>query len=378
LKREAFRGEVDGKPVDLYVIRNREGMAAGITNLGAKVMQVLAPDRHGRLGDVALGYDSLAGLQAGQASMGAFIGRYANRIAGARFSLDGNQYRLAANSGPNSLHGGTKGSRFVVFDARQLDRSAVQMRYTFRDGEEGFPGTLPLRVVYRVTERNELEIAYDAVAADKATVANFTTHVYWNLAGHDAGDILGHVLQVDADRFLPVDATLIPTGELRRVRGTPMDFTRPMALGKRIGENHEQLALGRGYDHHFVLNRKSGEVLAFAARIAEPESGRVMEVWSTEPGIQVVSGNNLEGSRPRDLGKGGALYGFRSGFCLEPSHFPDSVNRPGFPSTALAPGEWYSGKTVFRFSVEKAPLSPRIAGRSGRRSSRSRTSARRA
>jgi aldose 1-epimerase len=377
LKRAAFRGEVDGKPVDLFKIRNRAGMAASITNLGAKVLQVLVPDRRGRLADVALGYDSLEQVQTGQPSIGAFIGRYANRIAGARFSLDGREYRLTENDGRNSLHGGTKGSRFVVFDAKQLDASAVQMSYTFGDGDEGFPGTVPLRIVYRITDDNALDIAYDAVSADKPSVANFTSHVFWNLAGHDAGDVLGHVLQVNADRFLPVDATLIPTGELRRVKGTPLDFTRPRALGARIDDTDEQLRLGNGYDHHFVLKRKSVDGLELAARIAEPASGRVMEVWTTEPGLQLYSGNHLEGKRPRDVGKGGALYGRRGAFCLEPSHFPDSPNQPAFPSTRLAAGEWYRGRIVYRF-VAKRPVSPRTAGRSAPRSSRSRTSARRA
>jgi aldose 1-epimerase len=353
LKRAQFRGQVDGKPVDLYTIRNRRGMAVSITNLGAKILQVLVPDRRGRLGDVALGYDSLDQVQAGQASMGAFIGRYANRIAGARFSLDGKAYRLAANSGPNSLHGGAKGSRFVVFDAKQFGASAVQMSYTFRDGEEGFPGTVPLRVLYRFTEDGALDIEYDAVSVDRPTVVNFTSHVFWNLAGHDAGDVMGHVLQVNANRFLPVDAALIPTGELRRVKGTPLDFTRPRTLGARIEAEEDQLRLGNGYDHHYVLDRKTAGGLELAARIAESTSGRVMEVWTTEPGLQLYSGNHLEGKRPRDIGKGGAVYGRRSAFCLEPSHFPDSVNQPAFPSTRLAAGEWYRGRIVYRFRAKR-------------------------
>ena len=377
MKRAHFRGRIDGKPVDLYTIRNRRGVAASITNLGAKVLQVLVPDRRGRLGDVALGYDTLQQVQAGQASIGAFIGRYANRIAGGRFSLDGREYRLTVNDGPNSLHGGVKGSRFVVFDAKQLDATAVQMSYTFRDGEEGFPGTVPLRVVYRITDDDALDIEYDAVSADRPTVVNFTSHVFWNLAGHDAGDVLGHLLQVNADRFLPVDATLIPTGERRRVKGTPLDFTHPRTLGARIDAEDEQLRVGNGYDHHYVLKRKSIDGLELAARIGEPASGRVMEVWTTEPGLQLYSGNHLEGKRPRDVGKGGALYERRGAFCLEPSHFPDSVHQPGFPSTRLAAGEWYRGRIVYRFTTER-PVSPRTAARSARRSSRSRTSARRA
>jgi aldose 1-epimerase len=323
-----------------------------ITNWGARIEQILVPDRNGALGDVALGYDSIAAAQAGQGSLGAFIGRYANRIANARFTLDGREHRLAANDSPHCLHGGLKGSRFQVFDARQEDEASVVMSYTFADGEEGFPGTLPLRVKYGVTGANEISIEYEATAMDKATVANFTTHTFFNLAGHDRGDVLGHVLEVNADRFLPVDATLIPTGELRPAAGTPMDFTRPVKLGERIAADYEQLAIGHGYDHHFVLKR-DGDGLAFAARIHEPASGRVMEVWTTEPGIQVYSGNYLEGKRPRDVGKGGAVYAARAGFCLEPSRFPDSPNQPSFPTTALKPGERYAGKTVYRFSVAK-------------------------
>jgi aldose 1-epimerase len=353
LKRENFQKEIDGKKVDLYTIRNKKGMVVKITNWGAKVIQVLVPDSKGYLGDVALGYDSIDQLQAGQASMGAFVGRYANRIGGAKFSLNGQEYKLAANNGPNSLHGGAKGSRFQVFDARQIDDSTVEMRYVFKDGEENYPGTLPLRVRYSVTDKNEFVVEYDAVAADKTTLANFTTHTFWNLAGHNKGDILGHVLQVNGDKFLPIDKTLIPTGELKPVKGTAMDFTKPETIGKRIGADDEQLKLGLGYDHHYVLNKKKEGEFSLAARVTEPKSGRVMEVWSNEPGMQVYSGNFLEGKQPRDVGKGGAIYAFRTGFCLEPSHFPDSPNKPNFPSTVLNPGDWYSGKTVYRFSVRK-------------------------
>jgi aldose 1-epimerase len=350
LERERFREQVDGKAVDLYTLHNTHGMVVRITNWGARVLQILVPDWTGKPGDVALGYDSLAQLRQGQASMGAFIGRYANRIGGARFTLEGVEYRLAANSGANTLHGGLKGSRFQVFDATQPDDASVVMTYTFGDGEENFPGTLPVRVKYSVTDNNELVMEYDAVAVDKATVANFTGHAFFNLGGHASGDILGHALEVPASRFLPVDATSVPTGEMRPVKGTPMDFTRPVAIGARIREDDEQLRLGSGYDHHYVLDKQDGD-FTMTARVSEPKSGRVMEVWSTEPGMQVYSGNFLEGKAPRDVGKGGAIYGFRSGLCLEPSHFPDSVNRPEFPSTVIAAGESYRGKTAYRFST---------------------------
>ncbi len=351
LKRESYQREVDGKKVDLYTLRNRKGMVVKITNWGAKVQQILVPDRNGVLGDVALGYDTLEQLQGGQASMGAFIGRYANRIAQAKFTLNGTEYKLAANNGPNTLHGGAKGSRFQVFDAKQVDDATVVMSYTFRDGEENFPGTVPVRVKYYVTDNNEFVMEYDAVAVDKPTIVNFTGHTFFNLAGHDGGDVLGHVLEVKADRFLPVNATLIPTGEQRPVQGTPMDFRTPTAFGARIGETDEQLKLGPGYDHHYVLSKKYGEY-AMDARISDPKSGRVMEVWSNQPGIQVYSGNFLEGKQPRDVGKGNTVYAFRTGFCLEPSHFPDSVNQPTFPSTVLNPGEWFSGKIAYRFSAK--------------------------
>jgi aldose 1-epimerase len=232
-----------------------------------------------------------------------------------------------------------------------VDGATVEMRYTFQDGEENFPGTLPVRVRYSVTDDNELAMEYDAVAVDQATVGNFTGHTFFNLGGHASGDILGHVLQVNGRHFLPVDATLIPTGELRPVDGTPMDFTTPRTFGERIFQEDEQLKLGQGYDHHYVLDKQGAE-LSLAARISEPKSGRVMEVWSTEPGIQVYSGNYLEGQVPRDVGKGGTVYALRTGFCLEPSHFPDSVNQPGFPTTVIERGERYSGRTIYRFSVK--------------------------
>lgn len=352
LKRERYQKEIDGKKVDLYTIRNRGGMVVKITNWGAKVQQILVPDGNGVLGDVALGYETIDELQAGQGSMGAFVGRYANRIGQAKFTLNGQEYQLAANNGPNSLHGGLKGSRFVVFDAKQIDDATVQMSYVFKDGEESYPGTVPLRVVYSVTDDNEFVVAYDATAVDKATVVNFTTHTFFNLAGQGRGDVLGHVVTVNADNFTPIDKTLIPTGEIRPVKGTPMDFTAPEKFGARIDQDDEQLKLGGGYDHNYVLNKRGNE-LSFAARVYEPTSGRVMEVWSTEPGIQLYSGNFLEGKVPRDVGKGGAVYAFRTGFCLEPQHFPDSPNRPNFPSTVLNPGDWYSGKTIYRFAVRK-------------------------
>ncbi|HVR60626.1 MAG TPA: aldose epimerase family protein [Polyangia bacterium] len=352
LKVENFEKEIDGKKVTLYTIKNDKGMVVRITNYGAKMQQILVPDKNGVIGDVLLGYDTIGGVLEGQQSMGAFIGRYANRIGAGKLKIDGVDYQLAINNGPNSLHGGKKGSRFVVFDARQLDPASVEMTYVFKDGEENYPGNVPLRVIYSVTPKNELVIAYDATT-DKKTVVNFTSHGFYNLAGQEKGDILGHVVWINAESFTPIDKNLIPTGEIRPVKGTPMDFlSKPMTVGARIAADDEQLKMGPGYDHNFVLNKKGSE-LALAARVYEPTSGRVMEVYTTEPGLQFYSGNFLEGKQPRDVGKGGRVYGFRTGFCMEADHFPDSPNKPNFPNTVLDKGQWYSGKTIYKFSVRK-------------------------
>lgn len=361
LRAVDFQKDVDGKKVDLYTIKNKKGMVVKITNYGARIEQILVPDRNGKLGDVAHGYETIDQVMGGQGSMGAFVGRYANRIGNGTFTLDGTEYKLAINdlSTPpapprqNTLHGGKKGSRFVVFDAKPLSDSSVQMTILFKDGEEGFPGDLPVRVVYSVTDNNELVVAYDAVAANKKTVANFTGHTFFNLSGDLGSSIEDHILTVNSDRVLEVSPALVPNGKLRDVEGTPMDFRKPKAIGKDIKADYDLLKAGNGYDNHYVLSMKQPSELAFNARIMDPKSGRVMEVWSTEPGIQVYSGNFLEGKVPRDLGKGSTVYPFRSAFCLEPSRFPDSPNHPGFPTTEVNPGEWYSGKIVYKFSTAK-------------------------
>ncbi len=362
LRAVDFQKEVDGKPVNLYTIKNKNGMVVKITNFGARVEQILVPDRNGKLGDVAQGYETIDQVMAGQGSMGAFIGRYANRIANGAFTLDGVEYKLAINdlSTPpaaprqNTLHGGKKGSRFVVFDARQLSDSAVQMSILFKDGEEGFPGDLPVRVVYSVTDNNEFVLSYDAVATNKKTVANFTGHTFFNLSGDLGSSIEDHVLTVPSDTVLEVTPGLVPSGGMRDVSNSPMDFRQPKALSKDIKADYDLLKAGNGYDNHFVLSMKKPNEVVFNARIMDPKSGRVMEVWSDEPGIQVYSGNFLEGKIPRDLGKESIVYPFRSAFCLEPSRFPDSPNHSGFPTTELKPGEWYSGKIVYKFSTDKA------------------------
>jgi aldose 1-epimerase len=301
---------------------------------------------------VALGYESIAQVQTGQPSMGAFIGRFANRIADGKFTLAGKTYQLALNNGRNSLHGGEKGSRFQVFDARQLDSSSVEMRYVFKDGEESYPGNLSTIVIYKVTDDNELVLMWAAVA-DQRTIANFTGHTFFNLAGQGNGTILNHVVTINADRFTPVNANLIPTGELKPVAGTPFDFLKPTAIGARIRQDDQQLKYGNGYDHNYVLNQTTPGELGFAARIMDPKSGRVMELWTTEPGMHFFSGNNLEGKSPRDVGKDGKVYNFRDAFCVEAQHFPDSPNQPSFPSTVVEPGKPFTGKIVYRFSVAK-------------------------
>jgi aldose 1-epimerase len=354
LLRERWQGHVDGLPVDLFTLSNATGMTVRATNWGAKIMQILVPDRHGRVGDVALGYDSLAEAQTGQSSMGAFIGRYANRIAGGRFDLDGATYQLSRNEGDNHLHGGTRGSRYLVFEAEQVDTATLRLRYSYADGQDGYPGTLDSEVEYHVSPDNELVISYSA-ETDRATVVNFTSHVFFNLRD-DAGDILDHILTIDADAFTPVSPAMLPTGEIRPVRGTPFDFTQPTAIGARIDESDTQLVQADGYDVNYVLNRRSGNGLARAARVVEPQSGRVMEVLTTEPGLQFFSGNKLTGAVPRDRGKNGRLYGRRHGFCLEPQHFPDSPNHPQFPSTVLRPGQRYTGRIVYRFSVDRPAM----------------------
>ena len=352
LKREAFKGTIDGKPVDLYTIKSKSGLTARITNYGAKIEQLLVPDRKGVFADVALGFDSLAAAQKGQGSMGAFIGRYANRIGGAKFTLDGVEYKLAANNGPNSLHGGDKGTRFQVFNARQLSDSALELVYVFKDGEENYPGTVPVRVVYAFTAANEFTIEWAATAIEKTTVANFTGHTFFNLTGDPTIVNSKHVIRVNADRFLPVDQNLIPTGELKPVAGTPFDFRKPKPFGQDIGKTDDQLKLGNGYDHHYALNKSKPGALEFAASALEPDSGRTMEVWTTEPGMQLFSGNNLSAKSPIDAGKGGRLFVFRGAFCMEPSRFPDGPNQPKFPSTVVKPGEWYTGKIVYKFGTK--------------------------
>ena len=350
IQKQAFGKTPDGTPVELYTFTNARGAEAKIMTYGGIVVSLRVPDRNGKLDDVVLGYDALEGYVKNNPYFGAIIGRYGNRIARGKFTLDGRQYTLAQNNGENHLHGGVKGFDKVVWNASEIrDKNGVGLKLTYlsKDGEEGYPGNLSVTVIYTLTNNNELRIDY-AATTDKKTVVNLTHHSYFNLAGQGARDVLGHELMLNADRFTPVDKGLIPTGELRSVRGTPMDFTKPTPIGARIEQQAEQISLGGGYDHNWVLN-KSGNAPTLAARVYEPTTGRVMEVYTTELGIQFYSGNFLDGSI---TGKGGKVYQKRYGFCLETQHFPDSPNKPNFPSTVLNPGQKYTQTTIYRFAAK--------------------------
>jgi aldose 1-epimerase len=351
-KKSSFGKTPDGQDVDLYTLTNKNGVEAAISTYGGVVVSLKVPDRDGKLGDVVLGFDSVDGYVSDKSYFGAIIGRYGNRIGHGQFSLDGKTYTLAKNNGENTLHGGNKGFNKAVWTAKEIpakDGQALELTYLSKDSEEGFPGNLHVRVVYTLTDSNALRIDYSATT-DKDTVVNLTNHSYFNLAGPGSGDILGDVLTIEADKFTPVDAGLIPTGELRDVAGTPFDFRKPTAIGTSINSDDEQIKLGGGYDHNFVLRRKMGAPISLAARVVDPKTGRVLEVWTTEPGIQFYTGNFLDGSAH---GKGGISYAKRSAFCLETQHFPDSPNKPKFPSTELKPGKRYHTTTIYRFSTEK-------------------------
>jgi aldose 1-epimerase len=350
IERRPFGSLADGREIDLFVLSNANGMRASIASYGGIVTSLTAPDRDGQLADVVLGFDSLDRYLAGHPYFGAIVGRYANRIGGASFEIDGRVYRLATNNGSNHLHGGNVGFDKVLWSAQPRstpDGPQLELQRVSENGEEGYPGRLEISVTYTLADANELLIDYRAVT-DEPTHANLTHHSYFNLRGEGRGDILGHVVSVVADRFTPVDASLIPTGELHEVAGTPMDFRDPTPIGARIDEDHEQLRLAGGYDHNWVLNRE-GPGPEIAARVSDPTTGRIMEVLTTEPGIQLYTANFLDGSI---AGKGGAVYGRRCGLCLETQHFPDSPNQPNFPTTVLRPGEEYRTTTIYRFSVE--------------------------
>ena len=347
IMKSSFGQTPAGENIDLYTLKNAAGMEVQIMNYGGVVTSIKVPDRDGKTSEVSLGYDKLQGYLDKGSFFGALVGRYGNRIAGAAFSLDGATYTLVKNNGVNHLHGGTKGFDKVVWQAEPLPASnALVLRYLSADGEEGYPGNLSVKVTYTLTDDSGLRIDYEATT-DKTTVVNLTNHTYFNLKDAGATPMLDHELMIAADRFTPVDETLIPTGELREVAGTPFDFRTPTAIGARIDADDAQIKAGKGYDHNYVL--KGDGSLSLAARVYEPQSGRVMEVLTTEPGVQFYSGNFMDGS----ITSRGATYGRRHAFCLETQHFPDSPNQPDFPSTVLKPGETYQTTTVYRFLIQK-------------------------
>ena len=349
INRQPFGQTPDGQQVELYTLRNSKGAEAKISTYGGIVTSLKVPDRNGKFTDVVLGYGNLAGYLKESPYFGALIGRYGNRIANGKFELNGVVYTLATNNGPNALHGGLKGFDKVVWEPKVLatpEGPGLELRYVSKDGEEGYPGNLSVVAVYTLTEDNALKLQYTATT-DKDTVVNLTQHSYFNLKGE--GDILNHEVMIRADKFTPVDSTLIPTGELKPVEGTPFDFRKPTPIGARIDESDEQLKFGGGYDHNWVINKPPGE-LGLMARVHEPSTGRVLEVLSTEPGLQFYTGNFLDGTL---TGKYGWVYQQRSAFCMEPQHFPDSPNQPNFPSVVLKPGETYKNTIIYRFSVRK-------------------------
>ena len=340
-----------GTKAKLYTLRNQNGMVLEVTNYGGIIVSLYVPDRRGNLADIVLGYDNVQAYVKGSPYFGAIVGRYANRISRGKFTLDGKTYTLATNNDGNHLHGGLKGFDKVLWDAQPFatdDGPGLKLHYLSKDGQEGYPGNLDVTVTYVVTNNNELKVDFKAVT-DKPTICNLTQHSYFNLKGQGNGDILDHRLMISADYFTPVDETLITTGQILPVKGTPMDFIKFTAIGARVGEDFQQLIFGGGYDHNWVLNKNSRGQMTLAASVYESTSGRVMEVWTTEPGLQFYCGNFLDGS---NVGKEGKVYNHRNGFCLETQHYPDSPNHPEFPSVVLRPGQQYSHSTIFKFTTK--------------------------
>ena len=340
-------GQVDGKAVTLYTLRNASGAEAKIVNYGAIVQSLMMHDRAGKLDDIVLGYDNVDGYVKVTPYFGCLVGRYGNRIGAAQFSLNGQTYKLAANNGPNSLHGGLKGFDKVVWDVVEATGNSLKLHYLSKDGDEGFPGNLDVTAVYTLTRDNSLRVEFTATT-DKPTVCNLTHHSYFNLGGQGKGNILGHEVCINSDKTTPVDKELITTGAYAPVQGTPFDFRKPTAIGARIDDPDTQLQYGPGYDHNWVINKPLGK-FGLQARVHEPVSGRVMEVWSDEPGLQFYAGNFLDGTI---TGKGGVVYQRRTGFCMEPQHYPDSPNKPTFPSVVLKPGQKYHNVIVYKFSAK--------------------------
>lgn len=348
--KTAFQKIIDGKNTDLYILRNKNNAEAAFTNYGARIVSLSVPDRSGKLTDVVVGF---AGVEAYQKTtepyFGATIGRYGNRIAGGKFKLDGQEYSIFINNSPNALHGGKKGFQDVVWDVRQVNGQTLEFSYLSKDMEEGFPGNLQVKVIYSLSDDNELMINYEATT-DKKTIVNLTNHAFFNLNGEGSGSILNHTLQINAEQYTPVDSTLIPLGKIESVAGSPFDFRKATRMGDRIEDNDIQLKYGKGYDHNYVLNPAKSGVMKAAAVVTGEKSGITMEVFTQEPGLQFYSGNFMQG---KNTFKGGSKDDFRTAFCLETQHFPDSPNQPVFPTTVLNPGEVYKTNTVYKFSVIK-------------------------
>ena len=343
-------GTANGTACSLFTLTNANGVSISVSDYGGIVTQLMVPDKNGKAADVTLGYNSAERYVENSPYFGAIVGRYGNRIAKAVFSLEGVTYKLAVNNGENNLHGGIKGFDKVMWNVKEKTAPGavgLELSYVSKDGEEGFPGTLSVTANYRLTDANEFKIDYLA-KTDKTTIVNLTQHAYFNLKGEGNGDILDHEVMLNADAYTPVSETLIPTGEIASVKATPMDFTSPRKVGDRIEADFQQLKFGAGYDHNWVINQKAKGQLTLAGAVYEPKSGRLMEVFTTEPGVQLYCGNFLDGM----IGKSGKPYGRRSGLCLETQHFPDSPNKPQFPTVVLKPGDTYKTTTVYKFSVK--------------------------
>lgn len=348
--KAAFQQVIDGKQTDLFVLKNKNNMQAAVTNYGGRLVSLLVPDKDNNFADVSVGFDSVLQYETStEPYFGATIGRYGNRIAKGKFLLDGKEYTLFTNNGPNTLHGGKKGFQYVVWDAKQIGDSILELSYLSKDMEEGFPGNLQVKVIYHLTDANELKLTYEALT-DKKTVINLTNHAFFNLNGTGSGTINNHVLMINADHYTPVDSTLIPTGEIIPVANTPFDFRTAVAIGKNVDADDVQLKNGNGYDHNFVLNKNTTAGLNHAATVVADKTNIIMEVFTTEPGLQFYGGNFMQS---KNRMKGGGKDDFRTAFCLETQHFPDSPNQPSFPSTVLEPGKAYSSSSVYKFSVKK-------------------------
>ena len=351
LNPKDFQTEIDGKKTDLYILKNQNGYEVAVTNYGGSLVAIMVPDKDGQVANVIQGHDNIQdAIASPEPFLSTLVGRYGNRIAKGKFTLEGKEYSLSINNGPNHLHGGPTGFHARVWDAEQLSENSLKLHYLSADGEEGFPGNLDMTVVYTFTDENELVIDYTGTT-DKTTVVNMTNHGFFSLTGiaNPTPTIEDLECEINADYYVPIDDTSIPTGEIESVKGTPFDFTTPHAVGERIDADHIQTKRGAGYDHCFVLNKKQPGELTFAARVVEPKSGRMMEVYTTEPGVQVYTDNWADGYK----GQHGATFPRRSAICFEAQHFPDSPNHPYFPSVVLKPGEVYTQKTIYKFGVRK-------------------------